>query len=275
MPIYGTTQATNIITGGTTDPLSGWNSSAGVTNVSISGATNSTALTNDATAGTWQTWNLTISNITSPTTNVTAPTNIIRPTDQEVWQVWATDATNNITVTGSGTAGVQSVTFTNSGGVVLNNEPWARWCREHRPHIWRRMDRRERERLEAEERAFDERQRRWREEAEERRRQQEIANAKAEKLLLQHLTPEQRDEYQRLKRFHVHLPDGRVYRIQKGWAGNVKLVESAEDERVLESLCIHPRIRCPDQDNMLAQKLMLEHSEEEFRRIANISRYRG
>lgn len=134
------------------------------------------------------------------------------------------------------------------------------------------MPREERERWEAQEREFDRQRREWEAQAAERRKQQEIADARAETLLLSHLAPKQCDEYQRLKRFHVHMPDGRIYRITKGWAGNVKLVESEDSERSVESLCIHPRIRVPAPDNMLAQKLLLEANEQEFRQIANISR---
>lgn len=100
---------------------------------------------------------------------------------------------------------------------------------------------------------------------------------------------EQRAEYLRDKAFTVRLPDGKRYRIKKGWAGNVERVEDvrlpqqqspslvANDRHyvAVEKLCIHPNDWVPDQDNMLAQKLLLEADEAKFRRIANITRLRA
>lgn len=123
--------------------------------------------------------------------------------------------------------------------------------------------------------AWREREREIEERAAKERERRKAAEQKAEDLLLANLSPEQVDEYKRMKRFSVHLPDGKVYRIRKGFAGNVELVKPGEGGRIerLENLCIHPAERIPDQDNMLAQKLLLEANEPEFRRIANITRY--
>ncbi len=117
-----------------------------------------------------------------------------------------------------------------------------------------------------------------------------LAERKAETLLLRHLSPVQREEYQRTGAFTVRMDDGRSYRIRKGWAGNVDAFEAPKIDQVLEReggivvpaangaprrverLCIHPRELVPDCDNMLAQKLLLEADEAEFRRIANITR---
>lgn len=125
-----------------------------------------------------------------------------------------------------------------------------------RQHIWRQMSPEERARHEEAERRREE--------------ERKKAEATAEVLLLRHLNPEQREEYRQHKYFHVEVA-GRRYRIDKGWAGNVKLIEGG---KVAESLCIHPIERIPDQDNMLGQKLLLEWDEEEFRRTANISNRR-
>lgn len=96
------------------------------------------------------------------------------------------------------------------------------------------------------------------------------ANQRAEALLLSTLNEEQREEYQRLRRFHVET-DTRIYRIQYGRAGNVKVVHTKDAEFHLEALCLHPTDRVPNPDTMLAQKLLLEANEAEFREIANIS----
>ncbi len=137
-------------------------------------------------------------------------------------------------------------------------------------------ERRARRPISAEQRAaWREREREREERAAKERERREAAEQRAEELLLANLTPEQVDEYKRLKRFSVHLPNGKIYRIRKGFAGNVELVKPGDDGTIkrLENFCIHPAERIPDQDTMLAQKLLLEADEPEFRRIANITRY--
>jgi len=114
------------------------------------------------------------------------------------------------------------------------------------------------------------------------------AEARAEALLLRELDEHQREEYRREKAFTVRLPDGKRYRIKKGWAGNVErlearriailqeeapsLVANDREYRAVERFCIHPAEQLPEQDNMLAQLLLLKANEAEFRRIANITR---
>lgn len=98
------------------------------------------------------------------------------------------------------------------------------------------------------------------------------ARIRAEALLLDHLTPDQRDEYRRDGRFHL-LVGERRYRITRGRSGNVRLIEERAGAEVeVESYCIHPEALVPDEDTMLAQKLLLEADEAAFRRIANITR---
>lgn len=106
-------------------------------------------------------------------------------------------------------------------------------------------------------------------------REHAIAERKARRLLLAHLTPEQRDEFERLQRFHVVGADGKLYRINRGWAGNLQLIETGPDGGfITEQLCVHPREQTPVEDNMLIQKLMLETVPAELRRIANVTRMR-
>lgn len=117
---------------------------------------------------------------------------------------------------------------------------------------------------------------RWEAKHAEEKRLREIAEDKAEHLLMSVLTPEQRDEYHRLQSFRVHTPSGNIYRVKRGRMGNLKRIEldSEGREKVVETLCVHPRINVPNQDTMIAQKLMLETNEDELRALANISRYR-
>lgn len=111
-------------------------------------------------------------------------------------------------------------------------------------------------------------------EARERARRAEAervaAKAKAKELLERHLSEEQRKELAANRYFTVITRDGeRVYRIHEGRSGNVRRV-NAKGER-MRTYCIHPSDLVPDEDTMLAQKLMLETAEEDFLRIANAS----
>lgn len=58
------------------------------------------------------------------------------------------------------------------------------------------------------------------------------------------------------------------YRINRKWSQNIQQIDP--NGRVLETLCIHPRMQVPVEDSMLTQKLMLESGlEQELLRIAN------
>ena len=92
---------------------------------------------------------------------------------------------------------------------------------------------------------------------------------RANALLLSVLSDEQCKEFKKHGRFHVTVNSGRTYRITHGWAGNVYGLD--EEGKVNESLCIHPKERIPNADNMLAQLLWLMNDEDDFREIANIS----
>lgn len=139
------------------------------------------------------------------------------------------------------------------------------------PHIWKKMSCEQREVFEARERELEERQKAYELQLAEERRLRKIAENKAYDLLMRHLTPEQRDEYERLERFHVVAPGGNIYRIKRGSHGNIKLLEDdGEGLREVESLCVAPGGAIPAFDSMLAQKLWLETDEKEIRRVANI-----
>jgi hypothetical protein len=91
------------------------------------------------------------------------------------------------------------------------------------------------------------------------------AKARAEKLLTEHLTPAQREQLLAHGYFDV-LVSGKTYRINRGFAGNVHLLDG---RKAVSRFCIHPSERVPDADAMLSQKLLLEANEAEFIRIAN------
>lgn len=94
------------------------------------------------------------------------------------------------------------------------------------------------------------------------------ADSRAAELLKANLTEAQRLELAREQSFTVVSRDGqRNYRVKKGWSHNVERIDEAGKR--LHTLCAHPSVNVPLYDNMLAQKLMLEHSEDDFLRIAN------
>jgi hypothetical protein len=103
--------------------------------------------------------------------------------------------------------------------------------------------------------------------------ERDLAKARAERLLVEALSPKQAEELQAKGHFHldVHSKDGarRTYRINRGRARNVQQVDTGG--RVIKHLCAHPTMLVPDADTMLAQKLWLETAEEEFLRVANHS----
>lgn len=105
----------------------------------------------------------------------------------------------------------------------------------------------------------------------------DTAKARARKLLFSMLNADQQKELDEKNHFHltVHSRDGsmKVYRIEHGYAGNVKLL--GVDGQPVKRYCIHADYRLPYEDQMLAQKLLLETNEPEFLRIANMTQLRA
>lgn len=95
------------------------------------------------------------------------------------------------------------------------------------------------------------------------------AREKARTLLLKLLTTEQKDQLEKLRYFEVIAgASRRRYRIREGIAGNIRLVDP--EGREVTQYCCHPA-GLPIEDVMVAQKLQIEHDEEEFLRLANAS----
>ncbi len=98
-----------------------------------------------------------------------------------------------------------------------------------------------------------------------------VAKRTAEELLLSTFTVEERDEWEALDRVTVIAPDGATYRIRRGWAGNIDVIEG--DDEIVERWCVHPSRPIPEADNVLGQKLMIESGHaDELRGIANVTR---
>lgn len=199
-------------------------------------------------ADTWSAWTTTSSTSTARTyttdnvwyawsdSKITATATATTTTTNDTWVTWTTDST-----TGRGVRNVQ----------IRQVAP---------PHFYRPG---------AEQRAEDRaRAARIAVAREEKARKQAEADARANELLMDNLTEQQKEDVVRDGFFFVpsKRPD-RQYRIRKGRVGNVDVMEKG---RVLHRLCAHPDVQCPDDDTRLAQKLMLEHMEDAFIGRANV-----
>lgn len=215
----------------------------------------------------WYYWNREYD--TTSSSYLYASTNSVTSVDSNdyIWKVWNSDRTGT-----SDFDYVDPFFFSStSTGNSTNIQVWEEWnipqeAREasrrasaEQREAWRRMEEEQR-RLAEQQRAENEA--RWKREAEEK----EKAKKRAEELLLSFLTPEQRDELERLNHFHLIVGE-RKYRIKRGRSRNIELLDASG--KPVEKLCAHPRDYIPDADTMLAQKLMLETDEEAFLKMAN------
>lgn len=212
----------------------------------------------------WYTWN-----------DVTSGTGTSCYTDSDTFRIWTTRTTSSATTTGWTINGI-----TEEANTVWNYPTWqfgkhsqARWT----PTVHRAPPMASPEEIAARDAERElRRQRRLRQDSR-RRRLREAAEHRAQALLQSMLSPEQRAELEEKKHFHltVYDRDGsyRTYRIERGYAGNVKLLDAAG--RPIRRYCIHADSRLPYEDQMLAQKLLLESDEKAFLKIANMTRLRA
>lgn len=223
-------------------------------------------------------------------------------TNDQVWEAWnyvytlastalnsaATDATVHRIQTGLQTLANQmalnndqiwnewNIQFTASSATTITlNTTWGHWNEQFVAEEQARENRIRRQIVERRQPSAEE-QERWRQEeirrreAEDRRLKEEReANQKAIDLLKSCLTPEQREEYEQKKCFHLLVGD-KKYRIKQGSHGNVELID--KDGRVKRTFCVQPR-GVPDGDAMLAQKLLLATDEKRFYELANVTEY--
>jgi hypothetical protein len=93
------------------------------------------------------------------------------------------------------------------------------------------------------------------------------ARDRARELLLSHLSVAQRAEFQTDSTFCVTAPSGSRYRIENNFSRNVLRLDGRGVP--IQRFCAHAVVNVPVEDNMLAQKLLLECAEEEFLKKAN------
>ncbi len=95
---------------------------------------------------------------------------------------------------------------------------------------------------------------------------------RARRLLEEILSPEQREQL-KVHGFFLVRQGNHIYRINRGKTHNVFLVDA--NGHAIENLCVIPDDyeRVPEEDCMIAQKLLVEADHESFREIANIGRF--
>lgn len=103
-------------------------------------------------------------------------------------------------------------------------------------------------------------------EACERARQRKEADARAEELLLQLLTPAQRALYR----------SGNLISVKGGRSGQEYRIDTRYHSRNIwrsdgRRFCAHPPLDVPRADIILAQKLAIEYNEDHFLQMANVS----
>ncbi len=202
-------------------------------------------------------------------------------TTEIVWRAWndhTTCGTATIDTCGTVTSTINARVW-NAWDTSFTTDNVRRPTSVGAPYGFAKMSRKERDKWEAAQLAAEERrvqqQREYERRVEEERVKRVAAEKKAYDLMMTYLTPEQRDEYERLQRFHVISSNGKTYRIKKGSHGNIELLEEIDGKkRPVESLCVQPKGQLPCYDSMLAQKLHLETDEDEVRRVANIHNLR-
>jgi hypothetical protein len=95
-------------------------------------------------------------------------------------------------------------------------------------------------------------------------------HARGMKLLVKHLSPAQRAQYDRFNYFDVVGGiTGRRYRIRHGQVMNVEVLDNAGYRTC--ALCFMPKGRLPVGDVMLAQKVALESFEAAAIKVAQMS----
>lgn len=192
-------------------------------------------------------------------------------TGSTAWSYWTTTNATAVTTTAKdytwrnwsdSTTGATSSTvevWTNWNGASTNitrvaTEVWAGWVSDTNIVV-RQQSKAELERQQKEEA--------------ERQKARDAAAAKAAKLLLEELDADQRADFEAKKSFVVTAKSGRKYRIRTGTHGNVDVLD--KDGKPEARLCVQTRdeFALPTPDVMLAQKLYIEHAEEEFLKVAN------
>lgn len=98
---------------------------------------------------------------------------------------------------------------------------------------------------------------------------QKQAKERALKLLMDNLTEQQIKNFEENRCIDIEGKSGDRYKISVGRTRNIQVF--GKDGQTKYHLCAHPDLNVPDEDTVLAQKLMIQTDEEAFLRIANRS----
>ena len=188
--------------------------------------------------------------------------------DTNVWNTWVTSPRIQVT-SGYGDS------------IAATTAIWNTWQDVPQPRNTPRRNVEQERQFRAEEearlaryRAEDEaRNAKWREDERIRANKKKEADDRAMKLLVSMLDAQQRSDLKAYNYFLVEAPSGRLYRIDYGMHGNVKVIDRVT-RKIIERLCIQPS-GVPAADANLMQKLLIETSEEAFRAHANITLENG
>jgi hypothetical protein len=166
-------------------------------------------------------------------------------TTSPTWTNWNTNTSSTSTVWDYW---VPYTAISNTGHYYYTNVVWDSWQAPQNVYVPKKSSRQEED-------------------------QRKLAEERAEELLKEHLTDEQREMYERVKKFHVITEKGKRYEIDCSNKKRMHNVYELDDKGIRKiEHCIYQGNWGPLGDNYLAQKLMLETDEEAFRRIANQTR---
>lgn len=217
---------------------------------------------------------LTAHGIVQPWTTTTPLTS---STSSLLWQDWNTSYTTTLSsvtytqVWGSWNASYQSIGSVSSGTAITDHGSWDLWnsgyvsnVRDRAPvvPIVRRQPSPEEVATRQEE------ERRWQAEQAIQEAERKAAKENAKKLLLSVLDDEQKKDWAKDGHFYLHV-GAHKYRIKRGRAGNVELVDPQTNEP-LERYCAHPIQAVPDEDTAVAQMMYLKFDEKRFIGLANV-----
>lgn len=225
----------------------------------------------------WREWN-------TPLTAATCYHN-----SNTVWDIWHGGTGSSITCNGIGTSqdvwrgwtGANSVIIHSTSNIITSSigETWEHWQTQEQPRrqqrpietpemlrVRERQEEQYRQQRAAENARYEEERR-----ASENRRKE--AEDRAMQLLVSMLNPQQQSDLRNHKYFFVEAPSGRLYRIDYGMHGNVKVVDRVT-RKIVERLCIQPSGVMAGDANLM-QKLLIETSEDAFRAHANITLENG
>jgi len=117
-----------------------------------------------------------------------------------------------------------------------------------------------------------ERRERWRNRRRELDRERDAANERAKELLFRFLTDEQRESYERDRRFDLIGSEGTPFRIRRDTMANIEVLDLSGE--ITGALCAHPAEGewLPEADKHLGQLLALQTDERRIMRLANCHR---